>query len=588
MLSETFMMNLMGINFFDKFVEDHLTREFKMWKMKRIQDLSLAQTSDLFTNDWKQKYKLYTDQQQQYFMCYILAIAANIKYIDIEFEHQIVSLPLHTGKAKKYKADILHMVNTDLNEDGKEKKVQVRWMQSLSNNQAISPISLFTAEEAIFLRFAECVRKYVLESELGDTLHTLWPWYRNSLHCGYGRRADNELYNSLLMKYGRRLAIGKRVRKSLRMSWKKGTKCKIFVYFASGDSKQHWLDAEIIDVIGGDEEKCVKVEYKVDGTIETANFRRSSHRLSERTETDDRHETAPIRHKRKFAASQLLNESEIERNLNIIKYQLDLCLDAIVEDEHIDPVEIDWKQRIHKTNIALKNKFIRQHDKHQLLKLNLQNLETLDITDLKLIPFEQFVFELFVQSDQELYENYTQNDHYFLQMWLEDWRHVPEWYSYQHDVLLLELVMRNGINMSKIIDDLEGDQQIEYKLRLGNVSDAHFRLHHRLYYHFKRWCRDKINVLRRLKHITNIIVQNLQMDEYKPSLIDIRIRNENDRPIFDGQSVVFSCHQRKAHQSYTNQREFVEEQTNLIMDISNINVTALEAPSDVLKESFVT
>ena len=43
---------------------------------------------------WQQEYELYTRHQQLYFFAFIVAVVAEIKYIDIEFENQPVTLPL--------------------------------------------------------------------------------------------------------------------------------------------------------------------------------------------------------------------------------------------------------------------------------------------------------------------------------------------------------------------------------------------------------------------------------------------------------------------------------------------------------------
>ena len=39
----------------------------------------------------------------------------------------------------------------------------------------------------------------ILEMELGDTLHTLWPWYRNSFHA-MKTCNDSSKYNELMKK----------------------------------------------------------------------------------------------------------------------------------------------------------------------------------------------------------------------------------------------------------------------------------------------------------------------------------------------------------------------------------------------------
>ena len=47
--------------------------------------------------NWQHEYRLYTNEQQLYFVAYIVAVVAALKYIDIEFENQPVALPIFTG-----------------------------------------------------------------------------------------------------------------------------------------------------------------------------------------------------------------------------------------------------------------------------------------------------------------------------------------------------------------------------------------------------------------------------------------------------------------------------------------------------------
>ena len=50
------------------------------------------QTSNAFIDKWKRTYLLTTKQQQLFFWGYILAIAATMKYIDIEFQYQMICM----------------------------------------------------------------------------------------------------------------------------------------------------------------------------------------------------------------------------------------------------------------------------------------------------------------------------------------------------------------------------------------------------------------------------------------------------------------------------------------------------------------
>ena len=48
---------------------------------------------------------------------------------------------------------------------------------------------------------------------------------------------------------------------------------------------------------------------------------------------------------------------------------------------------------------------------------------------------------------------------------MESWRSVPKWYTYRHDVLLLELAMRHGIDSDAMVADLCGEKIWTYKSR---------------------------------------------------------------------------------------------------------------------------
>lgn len=99
---------------------------------------------------------------------------------------------------------------------------------------------------------------------------------------------------------------------------------------------------------------------------------------------------------------------------------------------------------------------------------------------------------------------------------------MPKWYTYDHDILLLELVMRNGLNIDKILNDLQGNKISEYKLRLG--SDTR-NTRQDPYYEFKRWCKTDVNILHRLRYITNVMVKNLEESDLggDTSLMSIRL-----------------------------------------------------------------
>eukprot|EP01084_Bolivina_argentea_P097530 175327_1 len=70
------------------------------------------------------------------------------------------------------------------------------------------------------------------------------------------------------------------------------------------------------------------------------------------------------------------------------------------------------------------------------------------------------------------------------------------------------------------------------------------------YYGFKDWCKQRINVnlLHRLKYVTNIFAKNVQKEECQPSLTNIRRILKEDGLTFDGNSEIFSNYQSETHQ----------------------------------------
>eukprot|EP01084_Bolivina_argentea_P027443 51016_1 len=145
---------------------------------------------------------------------------------------------------------------------------------------------------------------------------------------------------------------------------------------------------------------------------------------------------------------RLLNAVDVERNLNIVKNQLDLCLDNILEDicfckfgdlkeegnielrtqkaayqqkwnDDEDQMLRDIHKYINNSGIGgrgginwcdiirtANNEFERQFiDKIQEYPRQIGNIKGgIDITKCKLPLFAEFVFQLFIKSDKKMYE----------------------------------------------------------------------------------------------------------------------------------------------------------------------------------------
>eukprot|EP01084_Bolivina_argentea_P252896 424651_1 len=339
----------------------------------------------------------------------------------------------------------------------------------------------FSKDEADFLRLMECIRKYVLESEAGDETE-IWPWYRNSFYTTDKYTAVQN-YDDLIYKFG---------------------------------LKSTWTMAELITCF-----RKNRTEKKKLGEI---NKKRTCCWKNE-NEKNEEDSDDPIRFRRKYAAKMLLNHPITARNMNLIRNQLKPLLDQILDDiidqdnnndekkqeenkdtygefirmmkkfdmnftdkekqELIDKFcvtkisrnENFWPTKIAEINREFQNKK-EQGDKYGLFDENIDNLETLNIDRFTLPIFDTFVQLFFINTDKDEYENMhaTANkpisnylggeQHKWYRVFLGSWRQIPKWYTYDHDILLLELVLRNGLYTDKIIKDLEGERMTQYKIRL--------------------------------------------------------------------------------------------------------------------------
>lgn len=112
-------------------------------------------------------------------------------------------------------------------------------------------------------------RKYALEFEAGNGEYSLWPWYRNSFHCGHVCK-DIESYDGLMQKL---------------------------------NFDKSWTISEVLGYL-------------------------KKHQQS-RLESKLKH--SPIRLKRKLAAEILLDPHTIARNINLLRNQLDSLFNDIID-----------------------------------------------------------------------------------------------------------------------------------------------------------------------------------------------------------------------------------------------------------------
>ena len=178
---------------------------------------------------WMSLYRLYTDQHQQYFWCFILCIVTQIKYVDIEFENQMVLIPLINANWDKKpqinvmdrlmagqevqgelhdaaffegtiipptqewhyvskisaikdigqkisKCGILHRAEKDIGDEKMTEK-EYRWIIDQGDYEKFQ----FNQDETSLLRLIDCIRVFVLEYEKG-VINAFWPLSKTLLY----------------------------------------------------------------------------------------------------------------------------------------------------------------------------------------------------------------------------------------------------------------------------------------------------------------------------------------------------------------------------------------------------------------------
>ena len=241
----------------------------------------------------------------------------------------------------------------------------------------------------------------------------------------------------------------------------------------------------------------------------------------------------PIRRKRKFAAEMLLGPYVVKRELNLLRCFLSKILPKSEEEKS---KKLDLAEGM--------KEVAAQFEVHS------ETIKSLDIKPFVLPMFQSVISQLFKEPDKRYLKDIQGqavrgNDKRWYRFFLSDWRAVPEWYTYDHDVLLMELVLRNGANTERILKDLKAEKRrASYMKRLksqrSNTWDDP-------YYTFKTWIKNKWNMLHRLKYVTDTMVGTLYEKVEK-----------SDRSKFTGCCMLFTKYQRKTH------TDFVEKELEII------------------------
>ena len=548
--------------------------------------------TDSFVNDWLKKYYLSTKKQQQYFWAHILCICAKIKQIDIEIENTLVTIPKRNNQSQDreslfsnsseveqeqqdallYKGFLVPPVLGENVADGNADNAnitieQVRqsiesqsktrvlskcqvWatlrneddaefvyvhdnvMNQTKNieNKPINDRDQFFEDEVVLFRFAEIVRKYVIESKYLKNNIALWPYYKNHLN-----RDQFKKYHTFVNRFNLATMI---------------TKDSIFQLFKEKDD-----DNESISCFG----HCSCQDYCT---------------FCQKDEFQDgEKEDLAIRHRRKYAATLLLSKWNTLRNLNILRQQFTILFSSIIDgfkkqyDQKqivLEPrhnqqwsqiIEDDeqefnqqqmvkeaksldkkyWKEKIKKINKELQKNLKSKKSGWQFLShYKLKDNNTIEITITQYPLFEKFcryfLYEDIKKDRQKINNDLNADDWYseFKRSWIS----VPVWWTKHHDLILLELALKHNMDHEQYIEELKGDKAFYFRQRLKDQAG---------YLEFQHWCEQLSNILHRLKYITNAIIDNL--NEIKPSLVDIRTQETENQET----ELIFSHYEKEAH-----------------------------------------
>eukprot|EP01083_Nonionella_stella_P141207 434585_1 len=367
----------------------------------------------------------------------------------------------------------------------------------------------YLEREANLFRFAEIVRKFIIESKYLQNDSSLWPYYMNNSHV-----EDHDAYHSLVNRF--KLMFNKQ---------------NIFELF------------------------CTQSDDKSLGCIHHISCNDSTSNKP----TDDVHDLDAIvfRHRRKSAATLLLQPWNTLRNLNILRQQLIVIFNRFVDKDSTQKEMIakaneltrkKWIDAITDINRELETHIKRNKAGWQLLSEygNLKDNHPIEIS-VKQYPFFEsfcahFLFEGVIEHRKKLMDP---SEHQWFRAFKQSWSAIPQWWAPKHDLVLLELALKYNINHARnFTEDLRGEKGFYFRMRLGDRTN---------YWEFTRFCDQSSNILHRLSHITRILVD--MITRISPSLVDIRVpRNQrNEYPVRD-ESFIFSNYDKKTHLQYVNRR----------------------------------
>ena len=140
---------------------------------------------------------------------------------------------------------------------------------------------------------------------------------------------------------------------------------------------------------------------------------------------------------------------------------------------------------------------------------------------------------------QHRYENMKRDDTGWTRVFIKLWTHTPDWYTRDHDAVLLQLAMMHNLDTDEYVNELNGEKT--------SVFQAILRLKWGAHRAFREWCAHRENVCSRLRFLSHCVVQALL--RCNPSIIDRRVvlekraRDDADLVLFnhyrDVESILF-------------------------------------------------
>eukprot|EP01083_Nonionella_stella_P172932 594922_1 len=515
--------------------------------------------SEPFVKRWLEKYQLATEAQQKYFWSFMLAIATKIKLMNIEIENQLVTIPIREHKKQPqtvFSADatsevaqeqqdallykgflvppvlgeaITDAIQSDANasiekiRESIEKRSKTRVLkkskvkeQGLINEYDPDAEFVYVHEvgadqyleqEATMFRFAEIVRKFIIESKHLKNDSSLWPYYRNFSH-----QQDHKVYHTLVNRFNLSLMFNKK---------------NIFDLFNS--------DAEETSI------GCLR-HFSCNDS--------DSNEPNDETQGEDQ---IAIRHTRKYAATLLLQRWNTLRNLNVLRQQLSVIFNHFHDEKSTQKEMVEkaialhedgtWEGKITKINKELEENIKHKKSGWQFLSEygNLKDNNPIDIAINEFPFFESFCKQfLFNEVKEDRKKQNDPGENQWFREFKQSWAAIPQWWAPKHDLLLLQLALKYNMNHIDYVAELNGENSFNYRLRLKD------RTH---YLEFSHFCGQSSNVLHRLSYITNTMVDELL--EVKPSLIDIRVpRKQRDEYDYKQESFIFSDYDKSTHEQY--------------------------------------